>query len=276
MKELKQPWINWHSQAAAIRDTALAPTDPLRNEPIWTQRSAAEDFEMEVARAGIRRWSDSRFERLRKNGRLERLPEFMRQVLTTTTVNLTSSPTSNAKLPTAAMVPLPITFFLNTDALVELLGLEPDIHVPQVSGAVYRAMLPRFDVAVTDGKHRFPGETNFVFLTPEPAFEDIVVLEGLLNEQILSPKLATSLLMIDFCNPIFSSRRAALLQYIPDSAALQNPADLESQLLARLQPVATAGSPEEELLANLSLGANAWKSEFEQRIERFSKQYSLA
>ena len=49
MKELKQPWVNWNSMAARIRDTALAPDDPLRNELLWTGRSGAEDFETEVS-----------------------------------------------------------------------------------------------------------------------------------------------------------------------------------------------------------------------------------
>ena len=215
MKELKQPWVNWNSMAARIRDTALAPDDPLRHEPLWTGRSGGEAFETEVVRPGIRRWNDARFKRLSESGRLMRLPEFMRQVLDTSTVNLTSSTTSNARLATAQSVPLPLTFFINSDALVNVIGLEPNINPPQVSAEVYRAVLQKFDVALTDGNHRFPGDTNFVFVVPEPAFEDVLVIETLLSLGVMSRKMAASLVMVDFPNAVFSPRRAALLHLFP-------------------------------------------------------------
>jgi hypothetical protein len=272
MKELKQPWVNWNSMAARIRDTALAPNDPLRNELLWTGRSGGEVFETEVVRPGIRRWNDARFQRLSESGRLMRLPEFMRQVLGTSTVNLTSSTTSNARLATAQSVPLPLTFFLNADALVNVIGLEPNINPPQASAAVYRAVLQKFDVALTDGNHRFPGDTNFVFVVPEPAFEDVLVLETLLSLGVISRQMAASLLMVDFPNAIFSSRRAALLQYVPESSRLQDPTDFERTFVDNVQQAVaagTAGEPEHAFLANLALASNEWEQNCARRIEAF-------
>ena len=269
MKELKQPWVNWHSQSAVIRDSVLAPNDPLRAEPLWTGRNGAEDFERQVARPGIRQWNDSRFARCVQNDNLTRLPEFMRQVLETTTVNLASSPTSNAALATAGTVSLPLTFFLNSEVLLDLIDLEPDIQVPQVSAAIYRIMLQRYAVALSDGNHQFQGDTNFVFVVPEPAFEDIVVIDRLLQLKVLSPKLAASLLMIDFYNPVFSTRRAALTRHVPASASVQNPATFADQFISNIRQAATAGSPEEEFLQNWNLDDNTWKPMFVQRIEGF-------
>jgi len=272
MKELKQPWVNWNSMAARIRDTALAPDDPLRNELLWTGRSGAEDFETKVVRPGIRRWNDARFKRLSESGRLMRLPEFMRQVLGTSTVNLTSSTTSNARLATAQSLPLPLTFFINSDALVNVIGLEPDINPPQASAAVYRAVLQKFEVALTDGNHRFPGDTNFVCVVPEPAFEDVLVLETLLSLGVMSRKMAASLLMVDFPNAVFSLRREALLKYVPESSSLQDPTDFEHAFVNNVQQAVaagTAGKPEHALLANLALASNAWEKEFVRRIEAF-------
>jgi hypothetical protein len=269
MKELKQPWVNWHSQAAQILDTALAPDDPLQNDPIWTKKSPAEDFERQVARPGIQRWNNARFARSIQDGVLKQPAEFMRQVLGTTTVNLTSSPTSNAGLAAAASVPLPLTFFLNSEALLDLIDLEPAIQPLSVSSAIYQIMLQRYDVALTDGNFRFPGDTNFVFVVPEPAFEDIVVLDRLLQLKILSPKLAASLLMVDFSNSVFSPRRAALLSHVPDSASVHNPSDFQNRLVGNIRNAATRGSPEAEFLANWNLDDNVWKKTFEQRIEQF-------
>jgi hypothetical protein len=272
MKELKQPWVNWHSQAAGILDSALAPTDLLRSEPIWMGRSPAEEFETTVARPGIRRWNESRFQRSTENNRLLRLPEFMRQVLQTTTVNLTSSPTSNARLANARAVPLPLTFFVNADALVNLIGLEPDVAVPEIPAAVYRATLQKFEVALTDGKHRFPGDTNFVFVVPEPANEDIVVLESLIRLKVVSRKLAASLLMVDFCNPVFSPHRAALLVYVPESASLQDPQEFERAFVTKLRQSEAAkdsASPEHQFLTNWDLPDTGWEKQFAQRMETF-------
>jgi hypothetical protein len=250
----------------------LAPDDPLRNELLWTERSGGEDFETKVVRPGIRRWNDSRFKRLSESGRLIRLPEFMRQVLGTSTVNLTSSTTSNARLATAQSVLLPLTFFINSDALVNVIGLEPNINPPQASAAVYRAVLQKFDVALTDGNHRFPGDTNFVFVVPEPAFEDVLVLETLLSQGVMSRKMAASLLMVDFPNAVFSPRRAALLQYIPESSALQDPADFEHAFVDSVRQAVTAGTagePEHAFLENLALAPNEWEKDFARRIEAF-------
>jgi hypothetical protein len=272
MKELKQPWVNWNSQSARILDSALAPDDPLRTEPVWTSRSGAEKLETEVVRPGVLRWNTSRFQKLSKDGRLTRFPEFFRQALETTTVNLISSPTSSARLASAQTIPLPLTFFINSDALLNVIGLEPDISPPQVAGAIYRAMLEQFDVALTDGQHRIPGDTNFVFVVPEPAFEDTLVTETLISKAVISRRLAAALLMVDFCNPVFSARRAALVRYAPESASTEDHMDFERAFLHAVQqsPQTSApGSPEQEFLRNAALGDNEWQKTYEERIETF-------
>jgi hypothetical protein len=259
MKELKAPWVHWHSQAAQITNAALAPDDPLRNEPIWINRSPAESYENDIVRPGILRWHAARFQGCTSaDGKsLDRLDEFFRQVLGTSTVNLASASLSNARLATAtADIPLPMSFFVNRDALFDLIGLEPDIDVPRVPPKVYRDTLVRYGVAITDGRHRFPGDTHFVFVVPEPAFEDNMILKGLLDRKILSPRLAASLLMVDFCNPLFSRRRSALLPYVPNSASLVNSGDFEQQFVAAVQVSANSQDA-------------LWKRTFEERIENF-------
>jgi len=275
MKELKAPWVHWHSQAAQITNAALAPDDPLRNEPIWINRSPAESYENDVVRPGVLRWHDARFQRCTSaDGKsLDRLDQFFRQVLDTSTVNLVSASLSNARLATAtADIPLPLSFFVNRDVLFDLIGLEPEIDVPHVPAKVYRDTLVRYGVAITDGRHRFPGDTHFIFVVPEAAFEDNMILQGLLEHGILSPHLAASLLMVDFCNPLFSRRRAALLPYVPATASLTSPSDFEQQLVAAVRASANSQDPESaeaEFLANIGLSAAGWKRAFEERIENF-------
>jgi hypothetical protein len=271
MKELKLPWINWHSQSATILDNALAPTDPLRNESLWKGKSAAQDFERDVARAGIRRWTDSRFKRSVSSDAIAGLPKFLRQVLETTTVNLVSSPDANSALATAASVRLPITFFISADALFDSIGLSPDIEVPAVSAQLYRAMLARYEVRVGDGKFFFPGDTHFVFVIPEPAFEDVVVLEGLLALGVLDRKLAAALLMVDFCNPVFSPKRAALMRYVPETARVRS-SEFTEQFVKSVKQSPQASVPdtaESDFLANWNLADQDWQGTFERHIEQY-------
>jgi hypothetical protein len=271
MKELKMPWQNWHSEAAGIKDEILDPADPLRAEKLWTARSPAQELERTFIRPGIARWMQARFAACINGGRLTRLPEFMRHLLETTTVNLASSVAENGQLATLDRFKLPLTFFFNSDALLNTLGLEPDIAVPEVDAGLYRKCLTEFDVAVTDGNFRFPGDTHFVFVVPEPAFEDLPVLEALLSASVISRKLAACVLMVDFPNPVFSGRRAALMKYVPASAAIGGQSDLPEFVAAMEQAAAALPpeSPEAEFLANWRLPDNEWQHAFARRIEEF-------
>jgi hypothetical protein len=270
MKELKIPWQNWHSEAAGIKDDILDPADPLRTEKLWTARSPAQELERTFIRPGVVRWMQARFAACIDGGRLTRLPEFMRHLLETTTVNLTSSVAENGQLAGLDRLNLPLTFFFNSDALLNTLGLEPDIRVPQVDAGLYRECLKNFAVEVTDGSFRFPGDTHFVFVVPEPAFEDLPVLESLLSASVISRKLAACLLMVDFPNPVFSGRRAALMKYVPAAAAIGQ-GDLPEFVAAveRASAATPPGSPEAEFLTNWRLADNEWQRAFEKGIEEF-------
>ena len=271
MKELKFPWLHWHSPSAAIADAVLAPDDPLRSEPLWTDRRLADEFERTVVRPGIARWTDSRFARRTVDGSLTRLHEFFRQVLGTSTVNLISAPTSSEAVAIGHDVQLPLTFLVDVDALLGTLELEPEIPDLLVPAEVYRQCLARFDARVSDGRHTFTGDTHFVFVVPEPAFEDTLVLEGLIARGVLEPRLAASLLMVDGENPVFSSRRASLAAFVPDSARLGEPAAFTAAFVERLRASGGAGIPgraEHDLLANLAVPENRWRDEFAGRLSR--------
>lgn len=277
MKELKFPWLHWHSPSAAIADNVLAPGDPLRNEPIWTDRSLADDFERTIVRPGIHRWTDSRFARLTRDGVLSNLPDFFRQVLGTSTVNLASSPTSFAAMQAGAAVNLPPGFVVDVDALLGAIGLTPAFTVAAVKADVYKAALERFEVRLKAKSHAFAQDTHFVFAVPESAFEDIVVLERLITAGILTDRLAAAMTMVDFQNPVFSPRRMRLLQYVPAQARVGQPDAFGNALVSAVQAspdAQTAGSPEQEFLANSALSANTWQQEYERRIERFTSAVS--
>lgn len=277
MKELKVPWVHWHSPSASISDEVLAPGDPLRTEKVWTGRRLADEFERTVARPGVRRWNDRRFKALTIGGVLTRLPEFFRQVLGTSTVNLASSATSSPALAGGADLRLPPTFLVDTDALLGVIGLGPSLTVPVVKSSVYKAMIAQFQVRVSDGTFEFAGDTHFAFVVPEPAFEDVLVIETLMELGILSDRLAAALLMVDFQNPVFSTRRESLLRYVPADAPVGDPDSFANTLAAAIgaaPEAAVAGSAEAEFLANWALDGDEWNAAYSGRIELFTAAVS--
>jgi hypothetical protein len=125
---------------------------------------------------------------------------------------------------------------------------------------------------VSDGRHTFAGDTHFVFVVPEVAFEDGLVLKQLIDRGVLSPPLAGALLMIDFENPVFSARRASLLTFVPDSAAIADPQAFTTTFVDSVRASVGAGIPgraEHDLLANLALPDDQWRNTFTERVTRF-------
>ncbi len=269
MKELKDPWINWHSMAASI-DASLAPDDPIRNEALWTGKSRGDIFETEIVRPGVRRWTKSRFDRSIVDGKLRNAREFFRQIFETTTVNLVSSREPYGSIDDDTTIRLPLEFFFNSDAFLNTLELTISAPQPKVKGLTYLNAVDHFEVELTDGISKFKGDTHFVFLVPEVAFEDLVVLTELIERELLSPKLAASILMVDFSNPVFSERRASLLKYVPETIGVGNTEELSAIFVngVRSQTSSIPGnSPEQEFLFNWE--TENWQSEFALRIDDF-------
>jgi hypothetical protein len=273
MKELKPPWNNWQSVRAHV-DAALAPDDPVRRAPRFRDRRNAEVFQIAVVQPGIARWTRARLARARgADGTVADLPSFMRQVLETTTVNLASSDQESRLVRPDDRGPLPLTFFLYSDALINTLDLEPAIAPPAVEGHLYLDSLRRYDFALADEGFREPGDTYFAFLVPEPAFEDLDVLRKLLEAGVVTPRFAASLLMVDFPNPIYSERRRRLMAYVPATAGVTGQgSDLPGRMAAAVADAARAlpaDSPEREFLALWGVPEDRWRDEFTARIERY-------
>lgn len=273
MKELKIPWLHWHSQSVRIGDEMLAPDDPLRTDGFYRSPAlkGAEDLEL-LVRSGIARWTNARFAERIENGAIARLPEFLRQLLTTTTVNLTCSPQQSFVLGDDEPLRLPTTFFVNSELLVDELGLPAVLPRLKVPGAFYKSCLQRFAVELRDQGFVLPQDTVFAFAVPEPSLEDRMVVAELVRRGILSRRLALSILMVDFTAPVFSPRREALLGYVPVTAEAGDGSDLDRRFIAAVRasgPAGDAGTPEAELLANWDLPDDSWEASLAERLEAF-------
>lgn len=269
MKELKVPWLHWHSMSGSITTTALAPDDPLSRDAIFTSVESADKLET-LCRGGLSRWTEARFSKRTENGKLKRAREFFRQIVETTSVNLTTTQEISGNLTAGDTLRLPRTFFLNSDALLSALQLRPAFPVPVVLAEFYLECLQKYEVRLRDQSFVIPGDTHFAFPVPEAALEDLVVLKALLKKGFLPPKLGACLLMVDFPNPVFSLRRKKLSQYLPDSVGLVNDSDsFASLFIEAVEKSVAAGvndSPENELLELWAVPDDAWQTEFASRL----------
>jgi hypothetical protein len=278
MKELKQPWLHWQSMNATI---PLGPDDPLRRDPLYRSLSGAEDLELTV-RAGVSRWTTARLKRaVTPDGRVSDLDRLLRQLCTTTTVNLASSVTASSTVASNPAKPLtlPLGFWLNGDALLDDLGIPARFVPPSVPGQLYLDSLTRYDFALIEGEFRQPGDTFFAFVVPEAAFEDIEVVNQLVRRGVISAHFAASVLMVDFPNPVFSPARAALLAYVPVTATV-NPAGggVSQQIAEAIVQAADslgADSPEAQFADNWRLADTQWRDVFAQRIQNYMTAVTL-
>jgi hypothetical protein len=194
---------------------------------LFATLSGAEVLERKV-RDGVSRWYRRRFAARAPAGALEHAIEFLRQVLTTTTLNLVSS--RSVSRTQAPQIDLPTEFFLDVDGLaaaIEGLGADVADVLPatplRVSRVNYSHALRELSIGVVDyDGTRIDGDTHFAFLVPERAFEDLAALRILIDREALSPRLALCWLMTDFPNPVFSAVRESLLRWVPDVIALGN------------------------------------------------------
>ena len=260
MKELKIPWQNWHSPEAIIPLTAFAKDDDRRRHPWFKDKDpgGAYTLEFAAARPAITRWAEKRFQPLRKGGAVPSPRLIMEQIVTTPTVNLVTTSTESRVLAPGMDLFLPAEFFFDVDGLLPLLGLNSG-PVPIVPGKVYLRCLEKFDVHLEDGRFKRKGDTHFCFLVPERAFEDQEALRLAIEVGLVSKRLAACLLMVDPWNPVFSERRAALLEHAPAKATISGGKSDYSQRMADAILAAAksgpAGTPEAEFAERWKVGA---------------------
>jgi hypothetical protein len=264
MKELKLPWINWHSPEAPISAQAFPKNDARVKHEWFTKKEpgGAYTFEFAVARPAIERWAKKRFDTLAATGTVDDPRRIMEQILGTPTMNLASSNVESRRaISSNVPIDVPPSFFADVDGLTSELGLAgPDFLT--VAPGIYAKTLKRFKVRL-DNERGFvqDGDTHFAFAVPERAFEDVVVLREALRIGLLTRRLAASLLMVDFPNPIFSDRRAKLMDHVPSGATIKNRKSTFSRQMAdailKAAESSGQGSPEREFAERWKVGGDS-------------------
>ena len=257
MKELRLPWVHWHSFTVNVPEDAFPQGDGRRNHPWFKNRGGAETCETAVVMPSITRWTAARFDKvIDPNGKVTDPRRVVEQIVTSPTVNLASSSRESKG---ADELDLPPGFFIDFDGLgrVGLPGPPPFL----VSRALYKKSLTTFDFRLSDGSgFSQPGDTHFAFVVPERAFEDAETLGQAIDRGLITMRLAAALLMVDFQNPVFSARRAALLKHAPTSATISNGQSTYSEDFAQAIIAAAGttptGSPEKEFVGRWTKAAS--------------------
>ncbi len=273
MKELKTPWINWDSPAARVFETIFPEGDPRATHPFFVDREkqGAITCEAAVARPGFARWARARFEAVTgDDGTIDRPGRILDQVLRTATANLISSH-AESEIVATAEVDLPPTFFVDADGL-GLVGL-PVPSPFMLAGTIYQQAIETFQVHINDGNgFDQVGDTHFAFVVPERAAEDQAALAQGIQVGLITDRLAAALLMVDFPNPIFSARRAALLTHVPEQATIGNGTSAFAEEMANAiisAPEASDdGNPEREF-AELWAAGDGWKEQFTTTLKAY-------
>lgn len=252
MKELKAPWLHWHSLAQTITSDAFAPGDPVLATDLFMNRRGGDELER-IVRGAIDRWTRARLDRaLDAQGRIVHPDWLMRQVLSATSVNIVAAEQTFAGAGDAVLS-IPITLFVDADALLNVIGIDPgDAGVPTVTRARYAAAAARTGLHLASGDFRIEGDTFFAWPVPERAFEDVTILDHMIRRRWVSRRVAAALLMVDFSNPVGSPAREALLAQVPTDPV--TPAELEAALAGM------TGVPD------LALPDDAWEAEYGRRI----------
>ena len=240
MKELRLPWVHWHSFTVDIFDDAFPQGDPRRKHAWFTNKLGAETCETAVVMPSITRWTAARFNQvIDGSGNVNDPARVVEQIVTSPTVNLASSSRESRG---TGVVDLPPGFFVDFDGLTRV-GL-PGPPPLSVSRAIYRQSLETFDFKLSDGSgFAQAGDTHFAFVVPERAFEDTETLVQAIDRGLITRRLAAALLMVDFPNPVFSARRANLFKHAPSNATIENSKSTYSEEYAQAIIAASAGTP---------------------------------
>jgi hypothetical protein len=99
----------------------------------------------------------------------------------------------------------------------------------------YEAALAKLNSRLPDTPGRRT-DADHGWLTPVKANSDIVAVDALVEQGIVSAELATAVLAVDFTNPVFSSTRCGLLKLVPDKGGADFVARFQDSLRAAHVP----------------------------------------
>lgn len=286
MKELRQPWPNWHSMNATVKPESIPADSPLRTDPLFSIvppspfLRSADQLEL-VMNQWIANVNQSRIAAYR-NGNISSRA-LLEPLFRTTTVNLKSS--IDPSISTGGRIRAPWSFFLNLSGLNDSAGLTCD-HAgafgdiePSVDRAVYKNVLSALDFRLEDGNVVIsrPGDTHFAFAAPEVAKTDNELVSRLVSDALVSRRFAATMLLVDVQNPIYSTSRNALFSLVPTFRVTDLGGDeLDASAVSAFRAAKNAGNGDavlkgalEEFFALWESPSTNWEKDYCGKVESY-------
>jgi hypothetical protein len=271
MKELSQPWQNWHSQNGTIKPESIPDDSPLKTDPLFMIEPPSaflrDAGELEkIVEQWIGNLNRSRLARY-KSGVLS-VRVILEPLFRTATINF--KPSIDSSVGVGGKIRIPWTFFFNVRGILDLInesGLACDAFgafgpaTPSLDRTSYINTLSALNFRLEDpGVYlKRPGDTHFAFLTPEPPRSDTDLIFNLVNEGIIGRRLAVTLLLVDMPNAVYSPIRQALFQLVPDwKFSDVGPQGLDAQLADVFRALHTAGAQPALVREGLSQFLTLW------------------
>lgn len=142
--------------------------------------------------------------------------------------------------PNTTFVTIPSEFFVDGRLLGG--GARP----VRVDKSLYRQALERVGSRYTATSI----EADHAFVVPAVSEVDRSVVQSLLRRGLVDDEFIADVLAIDFTTPVFSTRRAALIRFMPDDAP--DGAALRAHVVAALREASQSDASALELLSNLT------------------------
>jgi hypothetical protein len=284
MKELVPPWNNWQSAAASISQNNIPAA--VANDPLYIHLSGAEILQRNF-QSRQSSYSQGLAAMSISGGTIKGVPALLRRLITTTTVNFTATP----RTPTDT-VQIPSDFFLAQAAFgtgqINLAFSTPaQFTVPATAYNTFIAD-QKFALQQLDAQgkvvYQQPGANFSALFVPAMAFEDVAMIQQLINQKAIDANFAASVLLVDFPNPIFSAARESLMKYANQISTAQqlgsgsNPAGIPAKFIALVQAAAKSQpacdpakllqcTPEQQFL--FYAGRSDWKQRAQNQVNPY-------
>jgi hypothetical protein len=201
MKELSEPHNDWWEPKRKLDFGGRLPDETLR--AMIVKLSPSDRLAKSVGQ-GIQKLYDSKL--FDKHIRSHSLQEQLRPLFCPVELNFSSDIIPNDEKDSA--IEIPAEFFIDTRLLAE-----------NTSISISRA---HYEAALTAAGSHFPEtvlpDADHAWLTPVKANSDKIAIENLLKNGVIDRKFVADVLDVDMTNPVLSSTRCRLLQFLPDSA----------------------------------------------------------
>ncbi|MGH8659249.1 MAG: hypothetical protein ACREV4_12455 [Gammaproteobacteria bacterium] len=251
MKELLFPWNNWHagvggSFKADYLDPRSAHTNkwPAVTTALFRRLSTADKLETDFLIPSFKRFDRSRLHATLKRedatgdlfvspaGRMsvQEGGRLLRPLFETRDINLISSRHTSGFHPfgkptdfvPALDIQIPGSFFLNTHLIagggtggfggLKLTEANQFSSFANLSQQENKDLAEKFKLRLNG----VSGDTHFGWLVPEPGFVDSDLVDQALQLGVVTPHFVAAVLAVDVETPVFSSKRAELLKFVPD------------------------------------------------------------